>query len=872
MRPAVLVAGLFLAGLCGPLAAPATARQSPPRVAAEQAVRLTPPVPIAGLETGPATPLDFGHAWLEKAERVRQRRAELIRAGKLDGVAPDSLVKLGAALSGKLRIPVIPVRYSNVDAPFAHTLLQERIFGHAAGDSVSLARYWKEVSGGLLEIEGGVTPWVRLRRPGSHYLPKEEYGWASFGRAHDLVRDALAGADKLIDFAGFDNDGPDGIPNSGDDDGFIDLVVILYAVPCRGEWREGSVWPHRGALPPLETNARSAAGGRLQVADYLILPVQEPGSCEPLQLGVLAHETGHALGLPDLYDYDGGALGAGPWDLMGTGGQNAPHSPAHLSAWAKEQLGWVQVDWIRPGQDSLRLPPIVHDRTVLRYDIPGPRGEYLLFENRQRLGTDKYLPGTGLLAWRIDPDRAALSGWNGVGRYQGVELIRASGSTRRGGTAADPFPGTTRRDRLEFESPSPLRLSAIREEGGGAIVAELATDFRAPTLLASAPLRLAVLPGDTALSRSIPIQRLGGAAANWTPASTAAWATATRMGNLLYLTADPTGLAPGLYTDTIRFVLPGVAGAGAGAGPSGASLATASTPATGTAATTLKSAVDATGGSLLVQLEVADPGAPAVLSTEVPWGWGLSVNQGELFQASFGRDALSLRPRPRLLRLRGRDQATETLARLQADAVYAPVAGPHGSVYLLGQANGQNQLFQIQDDGTTTTLASLPGEAPAYGAARLADGRLLVADWNGTIRQVTPDGRVAPWIDLGRHVYQIAVDSTGALYAAAENGNILHLDPNSGRLTTISTGFGHGRLVTVAATPDGTIFAAERGGQGRILRLTPQGTTTEVARVAGAEFYGLAADHRFLYALDLAHRQVLRFTLGALDRPSRAGN
>jgi sugar lactone lactonase YvrE len=261
-----------------------------------------------------------------------------------------------------------------------------------------------------------------------------------------------------------------------------------------------------------------------------------------------------------------------------------------------------------------------------------------------------------------------------------------------------------------------------------------------------------------------------------------------------------------------------------------------------------------------------------VLSTEVPWGWGLSVNQGELFQASFGRDALSLRPRPRLLRLRGRDQATETLARLQADAVYAPVAGPHGSVYLLGQANGQNQLFQIQDDGTTTTLASLPGEAPAYGAARLADGRLLVADWNGTIRQVTPDGRVAPWIDLGRHVYQIAVDSTGALYAAAENGNILHLDPNSGRLTTISTGFGHGRLVTVAATPNGTIFAAERGGQGRILRLTPQGTTTEVARVAGAEFYGLAADHRFLYALDLAHRQVLRFTLGTLDRPSRAGN
>jgi M6 family metalloprotease-like protein len=856
-------------------------------------VRLTPPVPIAGIETGPGTPLDFSRAWLEKAERVRQRRAELTRAGKLDGVAPDSLARLGAALSGKLRIPVIPVRYSNVAAPFPHTLLQDRIFGGATGDSVSFANYWKEVSGGLLEVEGGVTPWVRLRRPGSYYLPKEEYGWASFGRAHDLVRDALAGADKLVDFAGFDNDGPDGVPNSGDDDGFIDLVVILYAVSCQSEWREGSVWPHRGAIPPIRTNAKAANGERLQVSDYLILPVQEPGTCDPLKLGTLAHETGHALGLPDLYDYEGGGRGAGAWDLMGTGGQSAPHSPAHLSAWAKEQLGWVAVEWIRPGQESLRLPPVVRERTVLRYDLPGPRGEYLLLENRQRLGSDRYIPGTGLLAWRIDPDRAALSGWNGVGRYPGVELIRASGRTTGAGNAADPFPGTTRRDHLELETQAPLRLSAIREEGGGTIVANVATDHRGPALSAAAPLRLAVLPGDTALSRTIPIRRLGGAAGNWTPTSSATWATATRLGNLLQLTADPTGLAPGIYTDTIHFVLPGVAGVAGAAAPAlkaaghvAAEHVPAGPVAGGTPAspapngpraitpgdTTLAPAGTGTvpAGTLLVQLEVADPTAPAIFAADLPWGWGLAVRQGELFQASFGRDALSLRPRPRLLRLRGRDQATETLSRLQADAVYAPVAGPHGSIYLLGQANGQNQLFRVQDDGATSILTALPGSAPIYGAAHLADGRLLVADWNGKVSQVTPDGRVAPWIELDRNIYQIAVDDTGALYAAAANGNLLRLDPASGRLATIPTGFGNGRLVTVTATPDGTIFAAERGGQGRILRVTPAGNTTEVARIDGAEFYGLAADHRFLYALDLANRQVLRFTLGALTRRDTA--
>ncbi len=881
-RLVVFLAGIFAAGLFWPLPVPATPRQLRPALV-EPAVRLTPPVPIAGLETGPAIPLEFSRAWLAKAERVRQRRAELLAAGELDGVAPDSLARLGAALAGKLRIPVIPVRYSNVAAPFPHTVLQERIFGPAQGDTVSFAGYWEEVSGGLLEVEGGVTPWVRLRRPGSYYLPKEEYGWASFGRANELVRDALAGADDLIDFTGFDNDGPDGIPNSGDDDGFVDLVIILYAVPCSGEWREGSVWPHRGAIAPFHTNARAPGGGKLRVSDYLILPVQEPGSCEPLKLGVLAHETGHALGLPDLYDYEGGGQGAGAWDLMGTGSHGALHSPAHLSAWSKEQLGWARVEWLKPGQDSLHLPPVVRERTILRYDLPGPRGEYLLFENRQRLGADSYLPGTGLLAWRIDPERAALGAWNGIGRYRGVELIRASAVTvPAGATSGDPFPGAGRRDHLDLGTLAPLRLTGIREELGGGIVASISTAPRSPTL-AAAPLRLAVLPGDSVLTRTIAIRGeggadgAGGADGNWTPTSTAPWATVRRLGNLLMVTADPTGLAPGVYTDTVRLVLPEAKTTEADTKASGdisaatdAGTTTSTTTGTGTSTDTgsAPTPAPALAGTLTLQLEVADPGAQAVIGTDLPWGWGLAVERGRLFQASFGRDALSLRPRPRLLRLPGRDHAAETLARLQTEAVFAPVAGPYGTVYLLGQGTGENQLFRVHDDGRTDIVATLPGSAPAYGAALLPDGRLLVADWNGTVRQVTPDGRVMPWIELNRKIYQIAADSAGALYAAAHDGNLLRLDPGTGRLTSIPTGFGTGRLVTVTAAPDNAIFAAERGGAGRILRITPNGTRTEVARVDGAAFYGLAADDRFLYALDLNHRQIMRFPLATLGSPA----
>jgi M6 family metalloprotease-like protein len=768
---------------------------------------------------------------------------------------------------------------------------------------------------------------VRLPRPGSHYLPKEEYGWASFGRAHELVRDALARADRLVDFTGFDNDGPDGIPNSGDDDGFVDLVIILYAVPCQGEWREGSVWPHRGAIEPIQTGAKSANGGRIRVADYLILPVQEPGSCEPLQMGVLAHETGHALGLPDLYDYAGAAQGAGDWDLMGTGSHGALHSPAHLSAWSKEQLGWARVEWLKPGQDSLRIPPVQREGTIFRYDLPGPRGEYLLLENRQRLGSDSYLPGKGLLVWRVDPERAALGGWNGVGRYRGVELIRAGTDARtatvgtvgiastntipvtssgmsdsasiaapNGPPSGDPFPGASRRDHLDLGSLNTVRLTGIREEWGGDIVADLSIGYTSPTLLARAPLRLAVLPGDTAHSRAIAVRREGGAADNWTPTTTAPWARVHRMGNLLIVTADPTGLAPGVYTDTVRFVLPRVDdGSGTAlksAGDAGDDTGgdtrrdyradPAATTADVRQRTSEELAAEAAAGAELeaselpaispagavpIQLEVADPGARSVIGTELPWGWGLAVESGRLYQASFGRDALSLRPRPRLLRLASQSNTPETLAQIQAEAVFAPVAGPHGSVYLLGRTADQNQIFRIDDDGSADLVASIPGAAPAYGAARLPDGRLLVADWSGRVSQVTPDGRVLPWIELGRNVYQITVGGEGAVYAAAHSGNLLRLDL-TGRLTTISTGFGTGKLVTVTTAPDGAVFAAERGGLGRILRITPDGGSSEVARIAGAEFYGLAADHRFLYALDLNHRQLLRFPLATLGMPA----
>ncbi|HBK59214.1 MAG TPA: hypothetical protein DDZ84_00260 [Firmicutes bacterium] len=53
-------------------------------------------------------------------------------------------------------------------------------------------------------------------------------------------------------------------------------------------------------------------------------------------VGIFAHEFGHALVLPDLYDYDGSSQGVGNWCLMAGGSWNwtdgSGDTPAQMSA------------------------------------------------------------------------------------------------------------------------------------------------------------------------------------------------------------------------------------------------------------------------------------------------------------------------------------------------------------------------------------------------------------------------------------------------------------------------------------------------------------------------------------------------------------
>jgi immune inhibitor A len=107
------------------------------------------------------------------------------------------------------------------------------------------------------------------------------------------------------------------------------------------------------------------------VYDYTIQP--ENGG-----LGVFAHEYGHDLGLPDLYDTSGNTGGAENstafWSLMssganiGDGGRNGiGDDPTDLGAWEKWQLGWLNEETVEAGKEgTFRLGPAEFNTTDLQ--------------------------------------------------------------------------------------------------------------------------------------------------------------------------------------------------------------------------------------------------------------------------------------------------------------------------------------------------------------------------------------------------------------------------------------------------------------------------------------------------------------------------
>src|SRR5437879_2846473 len=306
-----------------------------------------------------------------------------------------------AQTTGVARIVVLLIDFTDVAHDPSHDGPYFDVRMNAAGGSAhSVGSYYQEVSRGALTVNATVIPmWFHSTHPMSDYGADSATGVDDAnGPIYRLVTEAVRAADATVNFAQFDTNG----------DGVVDHLMVVHA----GAGQESSpsnkdlIWSHRWAVldaDPTTPGSQPLTVDGVQVYGYTM-------ESEDFVIGTVAHEFGHDLGLPDLYDTDGSSAGAGIWDIMSLGswtGAPAGSSPAHMSAWSLIRLGWVTPTDVTTAQVGTAIDAVETSGKVFRLSLPGTTSEYFLIENRQPIGFDAALPGSGLLIWHVDDSRTS---------------------------------------------------------------------------------------------------------------------------------------------------------------------------------------------------------------------------------------------------------------------------------------------------------------------------------------------------------------------------------------------------------------------------------------------------------------------------------
>ncbi|WP_285830177.1 immune inhibitor A domain-containing protein [Streptomyces meridianus] len=289
----------------------------------------------------------------------------------------------------------------------------------------SLKKYYEKQSSGRYSVDGTVSDWVKVEwneaRYGSNYcgdstcasvwdavrdgVNQWEADQEAAGRTPEQIKAELAQYDQW-DRYDFDGDG-----NFNEADGYIDHFQIVHAGEDEsaggGVQGEDAIWAHRwyaygtsaGKTGPADNKAGGTEIGKsgIWVGDYTIQP--ENGG-----LGVFAHEYGHDLGLPDLYDTTGrGESSVAFWSLMssgswlGEGKESIGDMPGDMTAWDKLQLGWLNYGTAKAATKSM------HKLGVAEYNT----------DNKQALVVE--LPEKPVTTTVVKPAEGSKQWWSGAG-------------------------------------------------------------------------------------------------------------------------------------------------------------------------------------------------------------------------------------------------------------------------------------------------------------------------------------------------------------------------------------------------------------------------------------------------------------------------
>ena len=229
------------------------------------------------------------------------------------------------------------------------------VFSTNWSQGISAYEYYQQESGGTFFLTGQAFGWVTADNGAAYYGANDPDSNDDDIRPGELVIEAInkAVAQFNINLAEYDQTDlydrdNDGILN--EPDGIIDHVMIFHASVGEeaggGSLGEDAIWAHRSAVgsQPVEINNTG-----FHVFGYTINPINA-------RTGVVVHEFGHDLGLPDEYDTASGEFGSPVenWSVMASGswlGSPGGTSPATFSSYARDFLQQTYLgNWINQYQ------------------------------------------------------------------------------------------------------------------------------------------------------------------------------------------------------------------------------------------------------------------------------------------------------------------------------------------------------------------------------------------------------------------------------------------------------------------------------------------------------------------------------------------
>ncbi|MCQ8878388.1 immune inhibitor A [Pseudoalteromonas shioyasakiensis] len=207
----------------------------------------------------------------------------------------------------------------------------------------SAYQYYQQASGNSLDFTGQVYGWVRADKNAKAY--GERQGDDKDIDAPSLVKEAVEKAITqfnidLTDYDLTDLDDVDGDGITNEPNGIIDHVMIFHS--SVGEEAGGgllgtdAIWSHRYYVYNEQFQATDLPNSPVDLFGYTINPIDAG-------IGVVVHEFGHDLGLPDEYDLTNSDIGepVASWSVMSSGswaGVPRGSEPVMFSPYALEYL------------------------------------------------------------------------------------------------------------------------------------------------------------------------------------------------------------------------------------------------------------------------------------------------------------------------------------------------------------------------------------------------------------------------------------------------------------------------------------------------------------------------------------------------------